>query len=102
MSVNSETVRHRILVVHIALTSNLYSFIYFSFELNTQIELPHTDKVTGLYFRPSYRDKSPMVVTTSADKKFKQWKIIDDTDLYSKYILVSFIYLNFSVFQLLV
>ena len=69
-----------------------YSFRYI---LNTCVDPPHDDKVTGLTFQPSWRrhrgwsgqqqskDESPrqvihMAITTSLDGRFKSWVLVDE------------------------
>ncbi|XP_070565659.1 WD repeat-containing protein 75-like [Ptychodera flava] len=55
-----------------------------SFILNTCVELPHQAKVTDLCMRPPNNklETSPMAATTSLDKKFKIWTLVDDSDIY--------------------
>ncbi len=54
--------------------------------LNTSVDCPHIDLVCSLKFRPEpVNDPAPMAVTTSLDGKFKLWKLVDDTDIYSKF-----------------
>nr|XP_054767963.1 WD repeat-containing protein 75-like isoform X1 [Lytechinus pictus] len=56
-----------------------------SFTLNTTVEMPHQEVINALQFRPSGKGHSKcedaMVVTTSADGKFKLWMLVDDTDV---------------------
>ena len=65
-------------------------FSLLSYVLNTTVELPHEQRVASLEFRPSSQASSPgmehMLVTTSADGKFKTWVLEDDTDIYSKFV----------------
>ena len=57
---------------------------YFSYNLNTTVESPHSSKVETLKFRENSKNGSVMAVTTCKDGKFKLWSLIDDTDIYSK------------------
>jgi NET1-associated nuclear protein 1 (U3 small nucleolar RNA-associated protein 17) len=43
------------------------------YELNTQINDPHTDDITGLCYNPA----SDMCVTSSTDGKFKVWVLVE-------------------------
>ncbi|XP_030846369.1 WD repeat-containing protein 75 [Strongylocentrotus purpuratus] len=55
-----------------------------SFTLNTTVEMPHQEAINALSFRPSSKERKnddAMVVTTSADGKFKLWVLVDDTDV---------------------
>ncbi|XP_076361137.1 WD repeat-containing protein l(2)05287 [Tachypleus tridentatus] len=56
-----------------------------SFTLNTCVNLPHHKKIYVIKFKPvyKYQDKSlkqPLAVTTSEDRKFKLWGLVDDAD----------------------
>ncbi|XP_064648354.1 WD repeat-containing protein 75-like [Lineus longissimus] len=53
--------------------------------LNTNVDLPHNQPINTLKLRPkSLEDAAPMAVTTSDDRKFKLWCLVDDTDIYRK------------------
>ena len=56
------------------------------YTLNTNVDMPHTNEVHTLKFRPPVKDRDLMAVTSSSDGKFKLWSIVDDTDIYSEYI----------------
>jgi len=57
---------------------------YYSYVLNTTVEMPHTEPVKSLIMRPG-TSGPPMAVTTSGDGKFKIWQLADDTDIYRKF-----------------
>ena len=67
-----------------ALSTSLHSFRYI---LNTCVDPPHDDKVTGLTFQPSWKRHMSesghslvvhMAVTTSLDGRFKSWVLVDE------------------------
>ena len=69
----------------LSLTPSLSHF--YSYTLNTCVDPPHNDKVTGLTFQPSWKrcgDESDhgrvvyMAVTTSVDGLFKSWVLVDE------------------------
>ncbi|XP_048342813.1 WD repeat-containing protein 75 isoform X2 [Sphaerodactylus townsendi] len=53
-----------------------------SFALNTQINMPHEDRVTALCFRGMEEPDSatPTVVTAGKDGRFKVWMLLTETD----------------------
>ena len=62
------------------------SLCFYRYILNTCVDPPHTDKVTGLTFQPPWkRHRSGsdqelvvyMAVTTSLDGQFKSWVLVD-------------------------
>ena len=56
-----------------------------SFKLNTTIESPHESQVNTLCLRSTKEvdgfSNDPMAVTTSKDKKFKLWRLLDDENV---------------------
>ena len=57
-----------------------------NYELNTEVMMPHQDRVTALAFQPGLpgadRDGPPCLVSIGRDCKFKIWRLVDDTDIY--------------------
>ena len=73
--------------------ANLWRVTIFCFELvryllNTCVDPPHNEKVTGLTFQPSLKRSSRwsgqqhpvlyMAITTSLDGRFKSWVLVDE------------------------
>lgn len=50
---------------------------YFSFIVNTRIDMPHADQITSLALCPNQNDPDlpPIAVTCSLDKTFKIWEL---------------------------
>lgn len=57
-----------------------------SYVLNTSVEMPHTQRVCTVKFRPVIKGETGMAVTTCGDGKFKLWALVDDTDIYRKWL----------------
>ena len=61
------------------------TLIMFRYVLNTNVDLPHDQKVNMLLFRPLVEGEGDMALTTSQDGQFKLWSVVDDTDIYREY-----------------
>ena len=64
---------------------SLSTLIMFRYVLNTNVDLPHDQKVNMLLFRPLVEGEGDMALTTSQDGQFKLWSVVDDTDIYREY-----------------
>lgn len=71
----------------------LFVDCFHSYTLNTTVEMPHNKAVTCVRIRPETGedDDQPMVVTTSQDGYFKTWTLVDDSNIYSMYFILSFV-----------
>ena len=52
------------------------------YELNTNVYLPHTDRVNSMKFKPG--PGIPLLVTSSRDTRFKLWTLLQSTDIYGE------------------
>ncbi|KAI9554716.1 hypothetical protein GHT06_019992 [Daphnia sinensis] len=60
-----------------------YDAVQANYELNTDVTMPHQDRVTALSFQPGLLGtEMPCLVTIGRDLKFKIWRLVDDTDIY--------------------
>lgn len=54
-----------------------------NYELNTDVTMPHHDRVTAMAFQPGLLGSEwPCLVSLGRDLKFKIWRLVDDTDIY--------------------
>jgi NET1-associated nuclear protein 1 (U3 small nucleolar RNA-associated protein 17) len=54
-----------------------------NYELNTDVTMPHHDRITSLAFQPGLLGTEyPCLVSIGHDLKFKIWRLVDDTDIY--------------------
>lgn len=62
-----------------------YSTTESNYVLNTDVTMPHNDRVTALAFQPGLLGiEWPCLVSLGCDLKFKIWRLVDDTDIYKK------------------
>lgn len=60
-----------------------YNAVQSNYELNTDVMIPHNDRVTALVFQPGLLgNENPCLVSIGRDHKFKIWRLVDDTDIY--------------------
>ncbi len=60
-----------------------YDAVQANYELNTDVTMPHHDRVTSLAFQPGLLGTEwPCLVSIGRDLKFKIWRLVDDTDIY--------------------
>ncbi len=75
------------------LVHNFYLLLnpfFSSYMLNTIVDRPHESSLGCLKLRPyNSTNVAPLAVTVSRDRKFKLWTLIDDTDIYSKFELLT-------------
>ena len=54
-----------------------------NYVLNTNVTMPHNDRITALAFQPGLLgSECPCLVSIGRDSKFKIWRLVDDTDIY--------------------
>ncbi|EFX78840.1 hypothetical protein DAPPUDRAFT_305112 [Daphnia pulex] len=60
-----------------------YDAVQANYELNTDVTMPHHDRITSLAFQPGLLGTEyPCLVSIGRDLKFKIWRLVDDTDIY--------------------